>query len=42
MGIKLSVGFDVSKDSFDLAISPQKDLITFTNDQNGVHPLVKN
>ncbi len=35
------VGVDVSKDSLDVAIGAQKDIITFTNDQKGVDALVK-
>ncbi len=35
------VGVDVSKDSLDVAIGSQKDIITFANDQKGVDALVK-
>jgi transposase len=38
---KVFVGVDVSKDSLDVAIGPQKDIITFANDQKGVDGLVK-
>ena len=38
---KVFVGVDVSKDSLDVAIGPQKEIITFSNDQNGVDALVK-
>jgi transposase len=38
---KVFVGVDVSKDSLDVAIGPQKDIITFTNDQKGVDALIK-
>ena len=38
---KVFVGVDVSKDSLDVAIGAQKDIITFTNDQKGVDALVK-
>jgi len=41
METKLFVGVDVSKDSLDVAIGPQKDIITFVNDQKGVDALVK-
>ena len=41
METKLFVGVDVSKDSLDVAIGPQKDIITFGNDQKGVDALVK-
>jgi transposase len=39
---KVFVGVDVSKDSLDVAIGAQKDIITFSNDQKGVDSLVKN
>jgi transposase len=35
------VGVDVSKNSLDVAIGAQKEVITFSNDQNGVDSLVK-
>jgi len=38
---KVFVGVDVSKDSLDVAIGPQKAIITFSNDQKGVDALVK-
>ena len=38
---KVFVGVDVSKDSLDVAIGTQKDIITFANDQKGVDALVK-
>ncbi len=38
---KVFVGVDVSKDSLDVAIGPQKEIITFGNDQKGVDALVK-
>jgi transposase len=38
---KVYVGVDVSKDSLDVAIGPQKDIITFSNDQKGVDSLAK-
>jgi transposase len=38
---KVFVGVDVSKDSLDVAIGTQKDIITFVNDQKGVDSLVK-
>ena len=41
METKLFVGVDVSKDSLDVAIGTQKDIITFANDQKGVDALVK-
>jgi transposase len=41
METKLFVGVDVSKDSLDVAMGPQTDIITFSNDQNGVDALVK-
>jgi transposase len=41
MGPKVFVGVDVSKDSLDVAIGSQKDIITFANDQKGVDALVK-
>ena len=37
---KVFVGVDVSKDSLDVAIGAQKDIITFANDQKGVDALV--
>jgi transposase len=40
METKVFVGVDVSKDSLDVAIGPQKDIITFANDQKGVDALV--
>ena len=41
MEANIFVGVDVSKDSLDVAIGPQKDIITFTNDQKGADALVK-
>jgi len=41
METKVFVGVDVSKDSLDVAIGAQKDIITFANDQKGVDSLVK-
>jgi len=41
METKLFVGVDVSKNSLDVAIGTQKDIITFANDQKGVDSLVK-
>jgi transposase len=41
METKLFVGVDVSKDSLDVAIGAQKDIITFANDQKGVDALLK-
>ena len=41
MEAKVFVGVDVSKDSLDVAIGPQKDIITFANDQKGVDALIK-
>ena len=41
METKVFVGVDVSKDSLDVAIGSQKDIITFANDQKGVDALVK-
>jgi hypothetical protein len=41
METNLFVGVDVSKDILDVAISTQKDITTFTNDQKGVDSLVK-
>jgi transposase len=41
METKLFVGVDISKDSLDVAIGPQKEIITFSNDQKGVDVLVK-
>ena len=38
---KVFVGVDVSKDSLDVVIGTQKDIITFGNDQKGVDSLVK-
>ncbi len=38
---KVFIGVDVSKDSLDVAIGTQKEIITFTNDQKGVDSLVK-
>ena len=38
---KVFIGVDVSKDSLDVAIGAQKDIITFANNQNGVDSLVK-
>jgi len=38
---KVFVGVDVSKDSLDVAIGAQKDIITYSNDQQGVDALVK-
>ena len=41
METKLFVGVDVSKDNLDVAIGPDKDIITFANNQKGVDALVK-
>jgi transposase len=41
METNVFVGVDVSKDSLDVAIGTQKDIITFSNDQKGVDALVK-
>jgi len=41
METNVFVGIDVSKDSLDVAIGPQKEIITFSNDQNGVDALLK-
>jgi len=41
MEAKVFVGVDVSKDSLDVAIGPQKEIITFSSDQKGVDSLVK-
>jgi transposase len=41
METKVFVGVDVSKDSLDVAIGAEKDIITFANDQKGVDALVK-
>jgi transposase len=41
METKVYVGVDVSKDSLDVAIGPQEEIITFSNDQKGVDELVK-
>jgi transposase len=41
MKTKVFVGVDVSKDSLDVAIGAEKDIITFANDQKGVNALVK-
>jgi transposase len=41
METKVFVGVDVSKDSSYVAIGPQKEIITFANDQKGVDALVK-
>ena len=41
METNVFVGVDVSKDSLDVAIGTQKDIITFTNDQKGVDSVVK-
>ena len=41
METNVFVGVDVSKDSLDVAIGAQKEVITFANDQNGVDSLVK-
>ena len=38
---KVFVGVDVSKDSLDVAIGAQKDIITFANDQKGADALAK-
>ena len=38
---KVFVGVDVSKDSLDVAIGSQKNIITFANDQKGADVLVK-
>ena len=41
METKLFVGVDVSKDNLDVAIGPDKDIITFANNQKGTDALVK-
>jgi transposase len=41
METNVFVGVDVSKDSLDVAIGPQKEIIKFGNDQKGVDSLVK-
>jgi transposase len=41
METNVFVGVDVSKDSLDVAIGSQKEIITFSNDQKGVDALVK-
>jgi transposase len=41
MDEQVFVGVDVSKDSLDVAVGTQKDIITFANDQKGVDSLVK-
>jgi len=41
MEAKVFVGVDVSKDSLDVAIGAQKEIITFANDQKGVDALAK-
>ena len=41
METKVFVGVDVSKDSLDVAIGTEKDIITFVNDQKGVDALLK-
>jgi len=41
METNIFVGVDVSKDSLDVAIGEQKEIITFVNDQKGVDALVK-
>jgi hypothetical protein len=41
MGTKVSEGVDVSKDSLDVAIGPEKEIITFNNDQKGVDAIIK-
>ena len=41
METKVFVGVDVSKDSLDVAIGTEKDIITFVNDHQGVDALVK-
>jgi len=41
METNVFVGVDVSKDSLDIAIGPNKDIITFANDQKGVDSLAK-
>ncbi len=41
METNVFVGVDVSKDSLDVAMGPQKDIIPFTNNQKGVDALVK-
>ena len=38
---KIFVGVDVSKDSLDVAIGSERDIITFANDQKGVDALAK-
>jgi transposase len=41
MGTEVFVGVDVSKDSLDVAIGSEKQIIAFANDQKGVDALVK-
>lgn len=41
MGTKVFVGIDVCKDSLDVAIGMEKQILTFVNDQNGVDALIK-
>jgi transposase len=41
METKVFVGVDVSKDSLDVAIGSEKNIITFNNDQKGVDALAK-
>jgi len=41
METKVFVGVDVSKDSLDVAIGSERDIITFANDQKGVDALAK-
>jgi len=41
MGTNVFVGVDVCKDSLDVAIGAEKDIITFANDQKGVDALIE-
>jgi len=41
METKVFVGVDVCKDSLYVAIGPEKEIITFTNDRKGVDALIK-
>jgi hypothetical protein len=41
MGTKVFVGVNVCKDSLDVAIGTEKQILTFANDQKGVDALIK-
>jgi transposase len=41
MGTKVFVGVDVSKDSLDVAIGSEKQILTYANDQKGVDALIE-